>query len=347
MHHSYKTVMLIAICLIIIGLIILAVNLARSNFNLSSFNNAELVTNEYKITENFSSVLIECPSHDIVIKHADDGICRVVSVTYEQTEIKPTVKDGVLTASYSDKRPWYEHLVMISFNASSAPSVTLYLPDGEYDKLTASTTSGDITLSAGGESGFGTVELSSTSGDIGTTLLSAESLTAASTSGDINTSSVYADNISVTSTSGEIHADSCRAEGFINAGSTSGEVEIGICSASSLEAKTTSGDLEIKSSNVSSIRAKTTSGDIDISGTEATGNASFESTSGNITFAGFDAHEINVSTISGGVRGTLGSSKDFDVSTVSGRVDVPNSVYGAGPCSISTTSGNVNIKIPG
>ena len=74
MHHSYKTVMLIAICLIIIGLIILAVNLARSNFNLSSFNNTKLVTNEYKITENFSSVLIECHSHDIVIKHADDGI---------------------------------------------------------------------------------------------------------------------------------------------------------------------------------------------------------------------------------------------------------------------------------
>lgn len=345
MNHSYKTVILIAICIIIIGLIIIAVNIARSNFNLSAFNTADLVTTEYTVTEKFSSVLIDCQSHDIILKRASDGICRAVSVTYGKTELKPTVKDGVLTLKYTDKRPWYERLVLISFNLSSAPSVTLYLPDGEYESLTASTASGDITFAGDSGFGFGSVDLSSTSGDIGAALLSAENLTAASTSGDIEVSSVYAENITVSSTSGEIQVGSCRAGGYLNTGSTSGEIEITSCSADTLEAKTTSGELEINGSDASSIKAKTISGDIDISRTEAKNSASFECTSGNISFTGFDASEITATTVSGGVRGTLRSSKEFSVSTVSGSVSVPDSVYLSGRCSVSTVSGSVNIKI--
>ena len=159
-------------------------------------------------------------------------------------------------------------------------------------------------ISVEGELGFGSADLQSTSGNISFTS--------------------SADELKLKSTSGEVNAD-----GF---------------AAKKLSVQTTSGKIGLSDISVESIEVASTSGEIYCSAVTASGKSSYESVSGNVKLDGCDGGEMILKTVSGNIWGTLLSEKDFTVSTVSGNINIPDSVDDAGSCSIKTISGNVKIE---
>ena len=87
------------------------------------------------------------------------------------------------------------------------------------------------------------------------------------------------------------------------------------------------------------------SGNVSINQSEASEKARFQLTSGDVGFVGFDAPEIEVTTVSGCVEGSLLSGKQFFVNSLSGNVQVPQNQSQSQTCTISTTSGDVHLTV--
>ena len=88
-----------------------------------------------------------------------------------------------------------------------------------------------------------------------------------------------------------------------------------------------------------------TSGDTDFEHTIVSGAVTVDTTSGDIDLERSDAASLTLSTVSGEVEGTLLSAKNFSVSSTMGRVSVPASNPSAGPCNVTTTSGDVRLAV--
>ena len=67
-------------------------------------------------------------------------------------------------------------------------------------------------------------------------------------------------------------------------------------------------------------------------------------TTGDVTLEKCDADEIDIKTDTGDVTGTLLSEKTFVVSTDTGNINVPDGTA-EGKCEITTTTGDVKIKV--
>ncbi len=74
-------------------------------------------------------------------------------------------------------------------------------------------------------------------------------------------------------------------------------------------------------------------------------NARAACTSGDVALKACDGEDISISCTSGDVTAELLSGKEFSCRATSGNVDVPESVRGGGRCSISTTSGDIEVRV--
>ena len=131
-----------------------------------------------------------------------------------------------------------------------------------------------------------------------------------------------------------------------------------------LDVQDVSGSITVEDLDVGTLNIKTTSGSIRLTDVRAEGDATLKTVSGSIRLASVRADDLTAGTTSGGIRlddvdagslelhtvsgsikGTLAAGKEFDASSVSGRISVPESTPGAGACRASTTSGSIAISI--
>lgn len=85
-------------------------------------------------------------------------------------------------------------------------------------------------------------------------------------------------------------------------------------------------------------------GNISLDGVIADERLSVERSTGEVEFDGCDAAEIFVKTSTGDVIGSFLTDKVFITDTGTVSVDVPKT-SGGGKCEISTSTGNIKIKI--
>ncbi len=111
-----------------------------------------------------------------------------------------------------------------------------------------------------------------------------------------------------------------------------------------LSISTEIGNVSVSEVAANNISAASTSGDIELSGIIAHNNIWITSTIGNVTLNHSDAASIDIVTTSGDVNATLLSDKIFQADSDSGDIHVPSSKQG-GKCSISTTIGDIDVKI--
>ncbi|MDD6269745.1 MAG: DUF4097 family beta strand repeat-containing protein [Oscillospiraceae bacterium] len=282
-------------------------------------------TKIYNIEEKFSNIEIDDVSYSIEIKPSDDGKCRIECEENNKITHDVQVKGDTLRIDFKDKRKWYEKITL-SINPDSwrTRSMTVYLPEKEYEKLNVDTVSGDIVV----EKGFTFTEgvLDNTSGDMNCKAFFTKDLTAESTSGNVNLADIKAQSIRAESTSGEIDIAASEVTGKIICDSTSGSVTLSVVNAKDISAESTSG--EVKMNNVN-----------------ASGEISIDTTSGEITLDRVDAKSIEIDSTSGSVTGTLLSPKKFITDTTSGDVNVPRYDDCESVCEIDTTSGNIDVKV--
>lgn len=174
-----------------------------------------------------------------------------------------------------------------------------------------------------------------------------EFLTVSTTSGEISIETgVAVGEVQLKTVSGDIMSSGSITESF-EASTTSGELTLGNVTGARVSFHTTSGDAEISNVQAESIEMSSVSGDMDFTSVWTEEEFRIRTTSGDIDFNGCDGGDISVKTVSGDVEGSFWTDKSFDVHTTSGDVRVPQSVASAPFCVISTTSGDVNIKIRG
>lgn len=127
--------------------------------------------------------------------------------------------------------------------------------------------------------------------------------------------------------------------------STSGEIKVGNLAGSTVQIITTSGDIDLSNLTADALTLKSTSGEIELSAVQVSGKAALETTSGDIEFDHTDAGSLRIQTVSGEVEGTLLSGKNFVTRTTSGDVRMPPSDSTAGTCEVTTTSGDIWLRV--
>ena len=170
-------------------------------------------------------------------------------------------------------------------------------------------------------------------------------LTVSNSSGDIESAAQLGfASANLTTVSGDIDLNG-SVGGKVVCNTTSGDVELRCPTAGDVEISTTSGDAELNDSYIQSLKVVSVSGDASLERVTAAGAVTIETTSGDVELERSDAASLTISTTSGEVEGSLLTSKNFAVSSSIGRVSAPAADPAGGPCTVTTTSGDIRLTV--
>lgn len=313
-----------------------------------------------RISETFSDVIVErSETEDCYVRFTSiDGIHRFYNID----------NDGVLYITCVDDRNWFQKMGSVWYGDSS---LTLYLPRDMYDNLYIEAGSADVTVVndltfgyAEIKTGSGDIDfrsdisntpakLTSRSGDISVRNVERGGFVIETASGDVNIKKVYTcENKEISGTADDL-AGLSEYFGFdkeISVKTASGDISIDGARAVDILLETSSGEINLADVyNYVNLQAETTSGDIEAQNVVSCIAISFKATSGDINFEGIDSYsQMNLATTSGDIDGYINSKRYFSVQTASGSVNVPAN-DGSGRlchCSVTTVSGDINIRTP-
>lgn len=344
MKKGVKITCLVAVSCIVLGLLIILGTSFKIGFDYNQLNTGTLETNTYTVEQPFQNIDIQSRWSNVYFAVAQNAQCEVVCTETERKQCVVSVENGTLTVSQKDTRRWYECFgIFWGPSDVSEMKITVYLPQESYQSLRVHSQSGDV--SVGTEFAFQTAELQTTSGNIQFLGSVKEQLAANSNSGNITVENVNVDMLQAETTSGNLILNAIQVQNGIDLKATSGNLKMGNVTAQNLTAETTSGNITLNT-----VQAKDKLDLEASSGTVRLENAVSQelvcaTTSGDVRFQDSDAHSITVSSTSGCVEGNLRTAKNFEISTTSGDMDVPYSDSGADLCQVTTTSGDVSLRI--
>ena len=133
----------------------------------------------------------------------------------------------------------------------------------------------------------------------------------------------------------------------LEAVTVTGDVTVNSSVTESANIATVSGNTVMNRSLLEDFDYVTVGGDLKLSEVTVIGEMSFDSTSGNIELTNCDAEEIEISTVGGSVTASFLTEKEIHAETVSGTVNVPKTVEGAGRCDVDTVSGDITVTMVG
>ena len=200
---------------------------------------------EHVISANgMESLEVTAFSEDIRVEPSED---RDVHIRYTPREgwgypiTETKTAKGTTRVQFAATPPDHPSSHLVFFVSEPNPDIVILLPKDYDGALTVSTLSGDITLSS---VSAGDCILSSTSGELDLTEVSAGKLQAKSTSGDLDISQAeIQDALQLTSTSGDLELAAVSAA-EIACTTTSGDIRLSGCrSGNTPRLQTTSGDI--------------------------------------------------------------------------------------------------------
>ena len=319
MRTATKVWLIVAGALTALGIIVFGTAFMAIGGDIAGFSTNKYETNEHQITDEFENILIKSNIATIKLVASEDDSCSVVC--YEQTNLKHSVsvKDGALEIKVVDGRKWYEH-IGINF---SAPTVTVYIPKGEYGDLDISVSTGDVDIPK--EFGFENIDVTASTGRVmlGATVKQEVNIT--TTTGDIVGNGVTAASMKLSVSTGRVELNGITCEGDLSVSVSTGKARVSGVTCKNFRSYGDTGKLYLGHLKAEEkIRVKRSTGDV--------------------TFEACDAAEISVRTDTGDVEGTLRSDKVFITRTDTGDVDVPRTTSG-GRCEIITDTGDIEISI--
>ncbi|MBE7080262.1 MAG: DUF4097 domain-containing protein [Clostridiales bacterium] len=204
-----------------------------------------------------------------------------------------------------------------------------------------STTTGDIEIE---NTQAGDMVINVTTGDVELDNVTCTSLTTEGDTGDFTADNVKtAEMFYVKRTTGKVIIQKITA-GALTVDKTTGKMDISTAVCGDVQLSVTTGSAQIADMTCANFTSTGSTGDLTMDNVVASGKFTMDRNTGDITFNGCDAGEIEVETTTGSVTGTLLSEKIFIARSTSGRVDTPETLTG-GKCKITTTSGKIKIEI--
>ena len=295
MNNSNKILLNAAIIFTAAGVLLGLADITSGKDELLGVGNMAFETRSYDINERFSDISIEDIECSINIQRSSDNRCRVICPAKTDGSVYRTAKvdNGVLRIERHDNGKLFS-----LFNFPSA-ELEVYLPEGEYGKLTAYSSSGKISVDEGFtfenvrlESVSGSIEMcsdvqdelraESTGGSVTVESASPEKLTAKSKSGRVALSHIRSDDISASSVSGRIELCDVIAASRLSAESVSGSVELDGCDADKMKLESTSGSVKGTLLSGKTFTAHSVSGSVDVPFSASGGDCEISTTSGSI-----------------------------------------------------------------
>ena len=319
MGRNIRLWLITAIGFIFIGTIILVGAMLLLKWDFMKFSTVKFQTNTYEINNRFHNISLNADTADISFIPSEDSCCKVVC--FEKTNLKHSVtaENGTLNIHKADERKWYEH-IGINFRS---PKITVYLPAGEYGRLTIQTDTSDTKIAK--DFKFESIDITQSTGDLISYASAVESIQIKASTGRITTEGISAKAIHLSTSTGTITASDIICEGDI-------------------ATKVSTGKTNLTNITCKNLLSDGNTGDAVLNNVIAVEKFSIKRSTGDIKLDGCDAAEIFIITDTGDVRGTLLSDKVFIAQTDTGHVDVPKSVSG-GRCEITTDTGNIKIAI--
>lgn len=338
MKTTTKIAAIVAVVLILLGLTLACISSGIIGNDMTQLNTVTLTQTTHTIAEPFENIRIHT-SVGIQILPASGSECTVVCDDSENQYHAVSVENGTLVVKQITEHQMMQFNVMIMEN----PSVTVYLPESQYEDLSIDGSSGDI-MDVDPSFTFRNVQLKVSSGSIRFRANLVNDLTVSTSSGDILLENVHADAIRTTATSGSITLSGCEAQQDISVQTSSGDIHVtDTKAAGSLHTGATSGQVELTDVTAMSMTGKSSSGDLQLYNVVIHGHLSLEATSGSISLDSSDAQSLVIQTSSGDVSGTLLSPKFFITHTSSGSVKTSDPDPAGGRCEITTSSGNIKM----
>lgn len=316
MNKGIIIALIVAASLILVGGILFA---AAILLNGAGLGNAELKTNTHNVSESVQSILLDTDTANVSILPALDGEVRVVCVEEDRAKHAVDVENGVLSIRVQNEKQWYDY---IGFHFAS-PSVTVYLPSGEYGALTAKVSTGKVQIAK--EFIFARMDLTASTGDVTVEASCKEDLNVKLSTGAVLLRNVSAERISLKASTGNMTLEGVRCAKAIDTEVSTGKTRMSDVRCESLTSRGSTGDVELQDVIVQTeLFVKRSTGDI--------------------RFEACDTDRVELHTTTGDIEGTFLSPKSFRAHSDTGRVDVPNGMDGS-KGAVDTDTGRIRIEI--
>lgn len=319
MKTSTRVLLTISAVLVVVGIGLVVVALGMKHWNFSSLDGRKFETNIHEFTENITEVRFDTDTADITFAEASGSLIKVECYEPHKEKHIVTVKNGTLSITYKDNREWYEKIALFT---TTSPKITVYLPKGEYEKLTVKEHTGDIVIPR--EFTFGNIIIKASTGDVECSASVTGTLEISLSTGDFSLKDMSAADMKLTTTTGKMNLT---------------DVKTG-----ALTMKVSTGKSVLKNVSCDSIDSTGSTGNISMENVIVSGLLKIKRSTGNVSFNGSDAGEISVKTDTGSVKGTLLSEKIFYAKSDTGKIEIPQTLTG-GRCSIETDTGNIKLSI--
>lgn len=319
MRTRTKVWLIIAVSLVLIGIIVFASAMSTLEWDFAKLSTAKYENNDYEIHEAFHHISVITDTADIVFVPSEGSIVSVSCYEQEGNMHSVSVKDGALEIKNIDTRKWYEY---IGFNFDT-PKITVYIPEGEYGKLSVKASTGDVEIPEVFK--FKSVDISVSTGDVKNYASALEDVKIKTTTGNICMEDASIGLLDLTVSTGKVTVSGVTCEGDIAVGVSTGKTYLS----------------NIRCKNFTSSGS---TGDISLNNVIATEKLSINRSTGDVKFNSSDAAEIYIETDTGDVTGSLLTDKVFIIQTGTGKINVPKTVNG-GRCEITTSTGDIKIDI--
>lgn len=319
MCRASKVWVVIGGFLVLLGLVLFTVVMTANRWDFTRLSTSQFETNTYTVDRAFHSIAVDTDTADIRVLPSEDRSCQVVCYEWGTAVHRVEVLDSILTITQTDDREWYDY---IGINIGE-PTVTVYLPEGEYTALSVRESTGDVEISR--NFSFSHMEITAVTGDVYNAASSSGEVKIKTDTGDIRVEAIEVGTLELSVSTGQITAASVYCAG-------------------ELKLQVSTGEAELTDVECGSLASAGSTGDIFLQNVIASETLSVERSTGDIRLEGCDAAELLLKTSTGDVTGTLLTEKVFTAATSVGDVEVPETLHG-GKCEITTDTGDIRIGI--
>ncbi len=296
MNKSTKIWLILASSLLFTGLIIFSMVMSLLNWDFTKLSTSKYQTTTQEVTEDFSNIYINVDTADIEFFYTTDSKITVTTSEYENSTHLIKIEDGTLKIEARDTRKWYEHISLFSFKS---PKVSVYLPFGNYEKLSIISDTGDVKMPS--DLNFSTIDIKSDTGDVINYASATDYIKIKTSTGDVRLEKISTNEITIIVSTGDVKAKDVACKTFTSNGNTgdislinvivrenltilrsTGDVEFHRCDADNIEVETGTGDVEGSFVSSKTFITKTSTGDVDVPKTTSGGTCKITTSTGDI-----------------------------------------------------------------
>lgn len=306
-----------AIILLVLGGLVFLYSFAAADFNFFKVETETVMDNTYKINGEFQKIQIEDNVGDVRLVLGTEA--RVECCESEHLRYSVSVENGTLRIKLLDTRRWYHYL---GFNLSDR-ALTVYLPEGMYEKLSVETDTGNIQIDS--DFTFRWAKLSSDTGMISFEGTVSDSLDIETDTGNILLRSVSLGSLELETETGHVILQDLSVK-------------------DSLSLETETGELHLVDLTCATLSCEGSTADIFLENVIADKKMVLKTKSGDLFLEACDAPNVEIISASGDVTGSFLRDKIFNVNSKSGDVKVPESA-GSDRCKVTTGSGDITLTV--